>query len=334
MSSSKIISDLELNNFIVGSSKVQKAEALFKEQISSWELAAKNYQDLNFIRKKEFDFDTFKTILQFNPGRMVSSSAKVDAKSIKERPCFLCSNNLPIEQKGLLCNEKYMLLVNPFPIFEQHFTIPLLEHEPQEILLNFSDMLLVAKELGEKYTLFYNGPKCGASAPDHMHFQASPKNKMPVEKEINSLLESADIVLENNSASVFAISNYLRNFILIESDNYDVLQQEFNALYNSLQDTYGVDDEPLLNVIVTFNKVWRIFVFPRNAHRPKEFFIEGDEKILLSPASVDFGGMLITPREEDFIKITKEDVVNIFGQTSVDDSSFQNIIQKYKDIRN
>jgi len=161
---SKIISDSKLDKYLLGSSKVQKVEALLKEQIDSWNLASKNYKDLSSEMKKEFYFDNFKIVLQFNPGRIVSSSAKVDAKSIKERPCFLCPNNLPAEQSGLLCNDKYLLLVNPFPIFEEHFTIPLFNHEPQEIHDNFSDMLVIAKELGEKYSLFYNGPKCGASA--------------------------------------------------------------------------------------------------------------------------------------------------------------------------
>jgi ATP adenylyltransferase/5',5'''-P-1,P-4-tetraphosphate phosphorylase II len=327
MIESKIISDSELNKYQVANSEVKKTEALFKQQIDTWALAKKNYQDLGAVKKKEFDFDIFKIILQFNPGRITSSSAKVDAKSINERPCFLCTKNLPDEQKGILCNDKYLILVNPFPIFEEHFTIPQIEHNPQEIYPNFSDILTIAKKLGEGYTLFYNGPKCGASAPDHMHFQASPKNKIPVEYEINTLLKTSEAIVKNSTVSVYAITNYLRNFILIESNNSDSIIQEFNKLYASIQELSGNSSEPMMNVIVSYDDNWRVFIIPRKAHRPKEFFGEGDEKILLSPAAVDFGGLFITPREEDFNKITKEDIVNIFQQTSMDDLTFHKIIK-------
>ncbi len=331
MHSSKIISDSELSGFLSGNSKSEKVNALLKEQISSWVSAKKNYQDLKNIKKKEFDFDTFKITLQFNPGRIISSAAKVDEKSIKERPCFLCYINLPNEQKGLLCNDKYLFLVNPFPIFEKHFTIPQIEHKPQEILPNFSDMLYIAKKIGDNYSVFYNGPKCGASAPDHMHFQASPKNEIPVEKEINYLLDSSEIISKNDLVSVYAISNYLRNFFLIESDNNIAIQNEFVKLYTAIQEQTRADYEPILNIIVSFDEVWRVFIFPRKAHRPKEYFLEGSKKILVSPAAVDFGGLLITPRKEDFDKINRQDIINIFAQTAVDKKSFQEIISKYKD---
>lgn len=329
MDSSKIISSSELRNYTSGNSKAHDAEALLKSQIDSWELAKRNYQDLKSIKKKEFQFDGFQILLQFNPGRIISSSAKVDAKSIGERPCFLCLKNLPIEQKGLLCNNDYMLLVNPFPIFDEHFTIPQIAHQPQEIISNIGNMLNIAKELGEKYTLFYNGPQCGASAPDHMHFQAAPNNAMPVEQEVNYLLKDSDLLFRSNSISVYAVSNYLRNLFLIESDNFASIIEEFNKLYSSIKTMTNNELEPLMNIIVTFNEVWRVFVFPRKAHRPREFFLEGEEKILLSPAAVDFGGLLITPREEDFNKLTKENIINVFQQTSTDDVVFHKIINNY-----
>ncbi len=330
MFSSKIISDSELSGFHEGNSKSKKVEGLLKEQISSWALVKKNYQDLKSVKKKEFYFNTFKIVLQFNFGRITSSSAKVDEKSIKERPCFLCESNLPQEQKGLLCNDKYLLLVNPFPIFSKHFTIPQIAHNPQEILSNFNSMLLIAKELKEDFTLFYNGPQCGASAPDHMHFQASPKNELPVEQEINSLLNSSEIIKTNNSISVYAISNYLRKLFFIESDSFNNVLHEFRKLYDSIQDVNGIDYEPMLNIIVTYNEAWRVFIFPRKAHRAKEFFLEGNNKILLSPASVDFGGLLVTPSEEDFEKIDAKYIESLFKQTTIDENTFNEIIVKYK----
>lgn len=329
MGNSKIITDSDFKNYITGNSKALMVEAFINWQIDNWELAKHNYIGLEAIKKKEFHFDGFNLQLQFNPGRIVSTSAKIDAKSIGERPCFLCSNNLPKEQKALLCDTNYLLLVNPFPIFEQHFTIPHFNHIPQEIFSSFGDMLLIAKELGEKYTLFYNGPQCGASAPDHLHFQASPKNAIPIEKQTGFLLKNSEVIYNSESVSIYAVKNYLRNLFLIESNNIFAAQEEFNKLYNSLKEITNFHLEPLINVLVTFDKTWRVYIFPRKAHRPKEFFFEGDEKILISPATVDFGGLLITPRQEDFDKITKETIINIFEQTSIDDTIFENIIKNY-----
>lgn len=329
MSSSKIISNSIVPNYLVGNTKVNQVEALFKEQIDSWALAKENYKKLNLIKKREFDFDNFKIILQYNSGRIISSSAKVDSQSIKERPCFLCVENLPNEQKGLLCNEKYILLINPFPIFNKHFTITQIEHKPQEILPNFSDMLVITREIGENYSLFYNGPKCGASAPDHMHFQASPKNRMPVEQEISTLLANSQVIMRNNFISVYAISNYLRNFFLLESDHLDSVVEGFTKLYVSIGNM-GDESEPLMNIIVTFDEVWRVFVFPRKAHRPKEYFLNGENKIVISPAAVDFGGLVITPREEDFYKVTEKEIQSVFRQTSLDDNSFNECIERYR----
>lgn len=329
MVNSKIISDLDLEKYLSGNSKANKANALLKMQIDSWDLAKTNYRDLASIKKKAFSFDGFDIQIQFNPGRIVSSSAKVDAKSIGERPCFLCPKNLPNEQKGLVCKNDYLLLVNPFPIFEEHFTIPHFNHNPQEIYSNFADMLFIAKELGEKYTLFYNGPQCGASAPDHMHFQASPKNAMPIENQDEYLNKSSEKIFQNDAVTVSVITHYLRNLFLIESNSIEQLTTEFQKLYASIKEITNSDFEPLMNIIVSFDESWRVYIFPRKAHRPKEFFLEGDDKILLSPAAVDFGGLLITPREEDFNKITKKDIISIFQQTTCDDATIEKIIKHY-----
>lgn len=330
MEHSRLISDEELSKYLEINTVVSKTKALFLHQINNWELAKQHYLDLKSIKKKTFQFDGFKIVVQFNPGRIISSSAKVDAKSIEERPCFLCANNLPTEQRGVLCNENYLLLLNPFPIFEEHFTIPQFEHTPQEIKKNIGDMLKIAKELGVGYTIFYNGPKCGASAPDHMHFQASLKNRMPIEKEFNYINENSKELFKNEKISVSAVTNYLRNCFLIESDDKILIEEEFQKLYKSIKEITASDQEPLVNIIVTYFDTWRVYIFPRKAHRPKQFFAEGEAKILLSPAAVDFGGLLITPREEDFEKISKEDIVDIFEQTAVDKITVEKISKNYR----
>lgn len=326
---SQIISDDNLGEHLSESSTVDRLVALFKQQISDWDLANRNYEHLKSIKKKHFPFKNTNIKIQFNSGRITSSTAKVDAQSIKKRKCFLCNNNLPSEQKGLLFNEKYLLLVNPFPIFEEHFTIPLLEHQKQEILPHFVDLLEITKELGERYTLFYNGPKCGASAPDHMHFQACPNGSIPAESEINLLKNDKNKLVSKEKVEVFAISEYLRNLFVIESSDRKLAVQEFEKLYDFMKTETNSAEEPLMNIIVSYNEKWKILVFPRKAHRPKQFFEEGSSKILLSPAAVDFGGLLITPREEDFYKLTANDIEDIFEQTTIDIKIFKRIIEQY-----
>lgn len=329
MEDSRLITNKELSEYLETDSFAAKAKALFLQQTNIWKLAKQNYLELGSIKKKIFDFDGFEIVVQFNPGRIISSSAKVDVKSIKERACFLCTSNLPKEQKGIICNNNYILLLNPFPIFEEHFTIPQLEHKPQEIYSNFEDMLNISKELSDGYSIFYNGPKCGASAPDHMHFQASLKDKMPVEKELEYIYENSTELLSNEKIRVVAVTNYIRNLFVIESDDKIAIHKEFQKLYNAIKEKTSSDEEPLMNITATYSDKWRIFIFPRKAHRPTQFFAEGNDKILLSPAAVDFGGLLITPREEDFEKISKKDIIDIFKQTSIDEILTTSISEKY-----
>ena len=327
MGHSRLITDEELSEYLEINSAASKAQALFLHQTANWKLAKENYFKLKSVKKKTINFEGFKIVVQFNPGRIISSSAKVDVKSIDERPCFLCTNNLPPEQRGIICDDNYFLLVNPFPIFDEHFTIPQLEHKPQVIYETFGDMLKIAKKLGIRYTTFYNGPKCGASAPDHMHFQASLKNMMPLEKEYSYINKNSKDLLNGEKIRVAVNLNYLRNCYLIESDDKMSTEVEFKKIYNSIKIITTSDDEPLMNIIVTYSDKWRIYIFPRKLHRPKQFFAKGNAKILLSPAAVDLGGILITPREEDFQKISKDDIIDIFEQTLLD----ENIVEKISD---
>ena len=167
----KILNDSEVQNFISQNDFESVANYLFDSQINSWELMKTNYESLQNIQTKAFWSDNYKLAVQFNPGRIKSTSAEVDEKSIKKRNCFLCLENLPVEQKGVLILEKFILLCNPYPILPKHFTIASVTHQPQSILKHFSDFLS-ASELFPNLTLIYNGPACGASAPDHLHFQA------------------------------------------------------------------------------------------------------------------------------------------------------------------
>lgn len=156
----------------------QTIHNLLTEQLASWETARNNYAALSGVRVKELNVNGIPYKVQFNPARIVSSGARVDAKSIQERKCFLCPANLPPVQKGIPFSGHYNILVNPFPIFPRHLTIPELAHTPQRIASRFTDMLELAGALTE-YTIFYNGPKCGASAPDHAHSRQETRGSCP-----------------------------------------------------------------------------------------------------------------------------------------------------------
>ena len=325
---SKTILLQELIDFGDVSNLNNQGKALVKQQTNSWPLAANNYFGLQKVNNRTFDFGHFKIIVQFNPERMRSSAAKTDEKSISERPCFLCLDNLPVEQKGLLFGENYLVLTNPFPIFEQHLTISRLEHTPQQILKHFPDMLDLSWELYD-FTIFYNGPQTGASAPDHFHFQAGTKGMMPAEQEFDNLQQNySEVIFQNNSTTVIAVENYLRPFLAIVSDDKTEIYSQFEKIFTELKSS---EEEPKMNVLCNFEKgKWRVFVFPREKQRPSHFYGEDDSKIVVGPASVEFGGILILPRKEDFEKIAKKEIREIYKEVAINGKGFYRICSVLK----
>lgn len=301
-----------------------KTMALLAQQKESWPLLNKGYKDLDRVEFKEFDFNGFRLKVQFNPGRIVSSSAKVDEKSIKERKCFLCLENLPEEQRAVSFNEEYNILCNPFPIFPEHFTLPNSGHVPQRIEDSFKVFLEFTRELGRDLTIFYNGPKCGASAPDHLHFQAGSKYFMPVDSVMENLDSSSELLFQDGELKVYTNTEYPAGFLAFESAETANLERAFIKLYRVLEELNNAESEPMMNIIGNSgNGKLRIAVFPREKHRPSHFFAEGEANILLSPASVDMGGVLITPLEKDFRKITKTDIEEIFSEISPSNEKFK-----------
>lgn len=264
-----------------------KVNQLFKEQLSEWSQAKDNYRALEQVKVKMLDVDGRRYKVQFNPARIVSSTARLDPESVRLRKCFLCSENLPKEQKGITFKEHYTILVNPYPIFPRHLTIPAIEHTPQVIGARFVDMLDLARQLDD-YTVFYNGLKCGASAPDHFHFQAGSKGFLPIEND-----------------------RKWHNTIRIESGNCQKMLERFKKIYDSLP-IQPCDVEPMMNILTWYEKgIWTTCLFPRKKHRPDCYSADGDANMLISPASVDLGGVFITPLEKDFIKITEKDITDI-----------------------
>lgn len=298
-------------------------KSLLTEQKENWELARTNFAGLKTVRTKSFDFGDFEVKVQFNPARIVSSGAKVDAKTIAERKCFLCTENRPAEQTAVDAGD-YLVLVNPFPIFPEHFTIPRKEHVDQQIKPYFADMLVLAEALDD-YLIFYNGPRCGASAPDHMHFQAGTKDFLPLVNDYKRLKDThAQLLVESENFQLFNFNNYLRTVYCIESTDVESAKDAFEKLYTHFQQISlpalpkGERAEPMLNIVCTFEDgKWFTFVLPRKTFRPWQYTAEGDQQLLVSPATVEICGIFITPIEAHFEKITKEDVESILEQASL-----------------
>ena len=301
----------------------KKVEGLINEQLTHWETARNNYNHLeNVIVKSVVMPNDTEFYVQFNPQRIISSSAKVDKASIEKRACFLCKENRPKEQNGIDYNN-FSILINPYPIFKKHLTIVGNEHTPQQIKGNFKSMLDLAKNLDE-FLIFYNGPKCGASAPDHFHFQAIEKNILPIEKQFSKIEKKYHF--KNGDNNISTLENIYRKTILLSSNNEDELCFWFDKVYENLKNIIPSEPEPMMNILAKWeSEKWQIFIFPRENHRPKQYFSEGEEQILFSPASVDFGGFLITPRQEDFNKMYAKLIEDIFNQVSLSEEKWGKI---------
>jgi len=310
------------------------AKLLLQMQINEWNKLDEGYKSLSSLKTKSFWFDGFKIKIQFNAGRIFSTSAKVDVDSIKNRSCFLCENNLPAEQKGIRLLEDYLLLCNPYPVFPEHFTIVTADHKPQEILSSFSDFVLLSKLLSDKYTVIYNGPQCGASAPDHLHFQAGTKYFMPIENDFQSIKnEFGDTVLDNEELTLTAIDDGLRRYFSLESNDDKILLKAFNDFHDIYKELNN-NSEPMINLICNYDEEfgWRVIVFLRSKHRPSHYYLEGENQIMLSPAAIDLGGVCIVPVEKDFEKIDKELIKEILGEVSLNKDRFVQIASALKKI--
>ncbi len=322
----------DLNKLLNQGDFISALNLLLHLQKQEWEELRTGYISLDSTNFKKFQFNGFSIKAQHNPGRIKSSSAKVDEKSINNRKCFLCMENLPKNQKGILYDNNFLFLCNPFPIFNKHFTIAYIKHIPQQIFYSFEYLLKISRELKDEFIVFYNGPKCGASAPDHLHFQAGEKGFMPIDDEFHLIKnEYSEILSEDDSLCLTAIDDGLRRFISIESNRYATVVEIFGKIYRLLQND---NSEPLLNILSSYeeNYGWRIIIFLREKHRPECYFKNGKDNFLLSPAAVDYGGVCILPLEKDFQSVSEEKLNEVFNETSISAEKFHRLKSKLKNI--
>lgn len=296
----------------------EKIEFLYQQQFSTWEMAKNHYNHLKTIEKKTIMVEDFVFEVFFNEARARSTCADLSKKAIEKRPCFLCPNKLYTEERGYSILNKYLILINPFPIYTRHLTISDFKHVPQQIENRIIDMLEIAKSLSG-FTIFYNGPRCGASAPDHFHFQAAQKGNMPIDWEIDQLKHKQSTLFEKDQIRIFEMNNYLRKTIVFESEDKEPIDYFFNQTMKQLP--FDEDsNEVKMNLMASFtNNKYRLILFPRGQQRPACFYKEGDDKLMVSPASVEFGGSFVTPREIDFKKINADHMHQIFQEVSYTD---------------
>ena len=299
----------------------------FNRQLEVWTDARHRFRDLKHVETRQFS-DQLK--LQWNPARIVSTGAKIDKKTLGERPCFLCDKNRPKEQMSKQIDEKFHLLVNPFPILPVHFTIPARKHQPQLIYKNYGEMHRFIS-LHSDLMVFYNGPKCGASAPDHLHFQAGTNGILPLQANWQRLSRNlTDIISLNDEEKISVVRDFIVPVFVIISKSAESDEALFRRLYKAMPQR-GDETEPMMNIIS-----WRkgeefiSVVIPREKHRPEAYFAEGDAQFVVSPGALDMSGLIITPREEDFRKLTEEKALSLLQECGVSEEKMNAIIAKLK----
>jgi Domain of unknown function (DUF4922) len=295
---------------------------LLSEQNKTWAVLRNAYSAIKDVSTRHVQCAGFSVILQHNPGRATSSLARVDEKKIRKRECFLCVENLPKEQKAILYRDRFLILCNPAPVFPFHYTVSCLEHRTQAIASDIEVYLQLMADLGPDWTALYNGPKCGASAPDHLHFQAIPRGKLPIEQEIEED-ERLEMKAQRGRAGLFRVKNAGREVVMLSGDDPKALDEALRAYIDSLKEAssiVGADDEPMLNIAGSYlGAVWRLLVFPRRKHRPDVFFREGDSRIVVSPAVVEMAGVIVTPVQRDFKRVDAAMIENIYREVSLPD---------------
>jgi len=294
-----------------------EVEELFERQLRAWPQLAKGIEGLARALTRPVRIDWVEVFIRHIPHRMGSTTAPVDRESVAKRPCFLCAQNLPAEEQSLPFDENFTIYCNPFPIVDRHLTIAHREHGSQRIADQFGNMLDIAAAL-PKYFVVYNGPECGASAPDHMHFQAGSRELFPIEKDTVAL---TDII----------VPNYARNVFLLRGRDRSALIDRMDRAIDLLAETTGRRPEPMVNIAVFHERgEWVTYLFPRGKHRP-EVFHTGE--LTVSPASIDLCGIFVVPMAEHFEKITGDGIAAIFREVTLPDDQFQEVAGRLESER-
>ncbi len=291
---------------------VHEIDQLFEQQVKNWPRLARGVEGLAQARTRRVRIDWFDVFIRHIPHRAGSTTAAVDRESISRRPCFLCAGNLDPEERGIPFGADYTIYCNPFPIVDRHCSVVHRQHGIQRIAGELGSMLDLAAAL-PGYFAIYNGPECGASAPDHMHFQAGSRALFPI---------------ENDTAKItgIAVRHYGRNALLFRGPDRSCLVEKIHCAIKLLSDVTGKHPEPLMNIAAFHEaKQWTVCLFPRSKHRPSVF---QTGELTVSPASIDLCGIFVVPFEKDFARISADDIASIFREVTLADAAFEEVISK------
>jgi hypothetical protein len=291
---------------------------LLSEQKKAWLDLQKGYESLRNVKERYIPCKGFSVHLLYNSMRIKSSTADVGENVVKELQCFLCLDHLPEDQRGVLYRGDYLILCNPMPVFPSHFTVSHLDHRHQAIDEHIDTFLKLMADFGSEWTILYNGPQCGASAPDHLHFQAAPSERLPMEEEIReenrlTLMKRVDDIV------LYRAKDLGRELLILEGDDPRAVGGSFKIFLSALKKILLIKEEPMMNLAGFYRQnKWRLMIFPRRKHRPDAFFNKGDARVVVSPGAIDMAGVVITPAEKDFERLTPTAVENIYKEVSLE----------------
>jgi ATP adenylyltransferase/5',5'''-P-1,P-4-tetraphosphate phosphorylase II len=296
---------------------IQEVEELYARQLQAWPKLAKGVAGLKSAKTRAVQIDWFTVFVRHIPHRMASTTASVDRESVARRPCFLCAGNLPAEEEGVEFDQDFMIYCNPLPIVDHHLTIVHREHGAQRIANRFGNILDLAAAL-PGYFVVYNGPECGASAPDHLHFQAGSRILFPIETDAAGM-------------TGITVPGYARNVFLLRGRDRFALNARMERTLELLTESGDKRPEPMVNLAVLHERgEWLSYLFPRSKHRPEVFH---SRELTVSPASIDLCGIFVVPLAQDFEKITGDAIAAIFREITLPDPQFQEVAQRLESWR-
>jgi len=311
-----------------------RVAALIDQQLDTWPSLREGYEAFAQIETKRVRVEESEVVIQHNPRRIRSTAASVDKSSVESRPCFLCPENLPPEEKGIAYGDDLVILCNPLPVLDRHLSIVHREHVPQQIDGNVDVMLALARDLGSDYFVLYNGPECGASAPDHLHFQACSREHLPITE---NLFEDEPVMAEDcsyceetarNSFELLTLGGCGRSVVVFRGGNPSEVAHWIRQVVGEL----GLQTdrhEPLINLICTYDpKLWTVYLFPRAKHRPARFYAEGEDRLVVSPGAIDMAGVVVVPERAHFEKIDGDRIAEIFYEVSMRSETVNDLIDE------
>lgn len=298
----------------------------FTSQKQTWPPFAIACRNLTGAKTRNVHCGDYSVTLQHNPARAASGGAPVDPESIRKRPCFLCAENRPADQQAILYRNQFLILCNPAPIFDRHFTVASLKHTTQDIVSSVGSLLQIARDASPDYALFYNGPACGASAPDHLHFQMIPADALVF---LDSL-QTKPAKCSGLTVREIEAARLDRSIVILESPDEDRLSRNFASFMSVAQTILAIGDEAPVNVFCSYRKdCWRLTIFLRRKHRPDAYYAAGDDRIFVSPGAIDMAGVIVIPRRIDFERLDGDALRSIYREVSLEQETMNKIVETW-----